>query len=642
MTREQKTQVRFPIAAKLVTIISILVLVSLGTLTSLVSMLSTQDVQRTAEDSNFTVNRRAGSQAEGSFRAVQSAALLYLELLEQGGGLERNPALDYYFFGRNRNIAAIAVFLPDAEDPVFILNEQFFLARAVELEEVREYLRANGERFTPSPDGWMRFFNAAPALGQPLLVMAFAHRPEDSGLEDSPEAEDAGDAPDVPEDGLQAVQILFFPDDLSESFGTGTNSSFMINGGGEIVLHPDADLVLGGANFSNMPLVADMQAAGDNNRQVSFTDADGQKYFGAYYRLDRMDTVVLTTIPYDVVFEAVQSITWQNIWLTAGVLFVGILFVWFFSKTISSPVRTLAAAALRIEQGDFEVDLKARTGDELGLLTESFGKMSSALGIFGRFTNKSIAIRAMRGEIKPGGLPKQATIFFSDIRNFTEKSENFTKAFGDDASNRIVHWLNEYFTRMVDCVEKTGGMVDKFIGDAVMAHWGTAFTAGSPGEDALNCVRAALMMRQALMEINGRRSRDNPGDPEIRIGCGINSGVITAGQIGSEQHMEYTVIGTPVNLASRTEALNKPFGTDILITEDTWELVNDKIITEEMPPVTIKGREKPVRMFAVVNLKDAPGPRSLGEVRFLLGIPVPDINKVDADAKEQKYTIQDN
>jgi adenylate cyclase len=269
--------------------------------------------------------------------------------------------------------------------------------------------------------------------------------------------------------------------------------------------------------------------------------------------------------------------------------------------------------------------------------------MSTALGIFGRFTNRDIAVRAMRREIKPGGLSKHATIFFSDIRGFTEKSENFTKAFGDEASNKIVDWLNNYLTKMVECVEKTNGVVDKYIGDAVMAHWGTAFTSGSPEGDALDCVKAAIMMRYALLEMNLKRAKDDPGNPEIRIGCGINTGVVTAGQIGSDQRMEYTVIGDPVNLASRTEALNKPLGTDILITEDTWNLVGDKLITEEMPPVTVKGKEKPVRMFAVVNLRDAKtGPKTLAEVRTRLGIPTPDMSKVDTDAEETKYKIQGN
>jgi adenylate cyclase len=620
-----KTRVRFPIGAKLVLIISILVLVSLGTVTVLVSVISTQDVQRTAEDNNFTVNRRAGSQADSSFKSAQTAVSLYLEVLSRNRGFrDRDPELDSYFFNRNRNIAAIAVAAGNA-GWILIPNEQFFLSNETDAETAESYIRSNIALPVPA-DGKIRFLNASPDFGLPLVAMVFTRR-QGSGVQ-------------AVSSGAEAVVALFSPDELAESFGTGANSSFMINETGDVLLHADSDLVLGGANFSGLPIVETMQREGDNNRQVSFTD-EGVAYFGAYYRIPQMGAVVVTTIPHSIVFEAVQSVTRQNIFLTAAVLFIAILFIWLFSKTISTPVGILAGAALQIEQGQFELNLKPKTHDELGLLTESFSKMSGALGIFGRFTNRDIALRAMRGEIKPGGLPRHATIFFSDIRGFTEKSENFTKAFGEDASNRIVMWLNEYFTCMVDCVEKTGGVVDKFIGDAVMAHWGTAFTAGSPEKDALNCVHAALMMRSALIEINAKRVKNDPGNPEIRIGCGINTGIVTAGQIGSDQRMEYTVIGDPVNLASRTEALNKPLGTDILITEDTWELVGNRIITEEMPPVTVKGKVKPVRMFAVVNMRDAEsGPRTLAEVRNLLGVAAPDISKVDTDAEEQKYKIQ--
>jgi adenylate cyclase len=619
----RKIRVRFPIGVKLVLIISILVLVSLGAVTVLVSAISTQDVQRTAEDNNFTVNRRAGSQAENSFRAVQAAVSLYLEMRD------RNPELDSYFFDHNKNIAVIAVSGGNT-GRTLIPNEQFFLSGEIDAGKAEDYI-ASGMAVPVSAEGKTRFFNVSPDFELPLTAMVFARR-RGPGSAGRPAAAS----------GTETVTVLFSPDELSESFGTGANSSYMINETGDVLLHADNDLVLGGANFSGQPIVETMRKEGDNNRQVSFT-YNGTAYFGAYYRIPQTDAAVFTTIPHSIVFEAVQSVTRQNLFLTAAVLFIAVLFIWLFSKTISTPVGVLAGAAVQIEQGQFELELKPKTHDELGLLTESFGRMSSALGIFGRFTNRDIALRAMRGEIKPGGLPKHATIFFSDIRGFTEKSENFTKAFGKDASNRIVMWLNEYFTRMVDCVEKTGGVVDKFIGDAVMAHWGTAFTAGSPEKDAFNCVSAALMMRGALMEINAKRAKNDSGNPEIRIGCGINTGTVTAGQIGSEQRMEYTVIGDPVNLASRTEALNKPLGTDILITEETWNLVGNRFITEEMPPVTVKGKAKPVRMFAVVNLRDAEtGPKTLSQVRDLLGIPAPDISKVNTDAEEQKYKIQGN
>jgi adenylate cyclase len=620
MENPRNIRILFPIGLKLVVIISILLLVALGTVTFLVSMISTQDARRGAEDNNFTVNRRAGSQANSAFEFIENAVLAHLEMLDQIGEADPETDKSTYFFSRNRNIAAIATVGDDGAETI-ILNNAFFLDHNADSQSAADWFAAKAVLDETPPEGQIRLVNSSPQLGIPLCAMLFSRQNGDTG-------------------GTAAV--LFSVDELAESFGTGINTSFIVDSSGELLLHSDEDLVLGGANFSALPIVEAMQQNDGPDRQISYTGPDGLDYFGAYYRVPRMSAAVITIIPQSVVFEAVRSITRQNLMLTAAVLFLTVLFIWFFSKTISYPARSLAAAAQRIEQGEFELKLIPRSRDELGFLTDCFGKMSSALGIFGRFTNRDIALRAMKGEIKPGGLPKHATIFFSDIRGFTEKSEKFTIAYGDDASNHIVRWLNEYFTRMVECVEKTGGVVDKFIGDAVMAHWGTAFTAGSPARDAFNCVKAAVMMRTALLEMNASRSADDPGNPEIRIGCGINTGIVTAGQIGSEQRMEYTVIGDPVNLASRTEALNKPLGTDILITENTWNLIGNTLVAEEMPPVQVKGKEAPIRMFAVINLKGAPGPQTLEELRTLLHIPAPDLSKVDTNAEEQKYHIAGN
>jgi len=595
-----KPRVLFPIGAKLVIIITILLLASLGAVIFMVSILSSQDAQRTAEANNFTINIRAGSQAESSFHGVREAVLFYLEMLERIPALERDPDMEKFFFNHNQNIATIGVM--NRENPSFIHNVLFLDSIGIDAAVAETYLVS----YHPVAPDIMRLFNASPIFQTSMLTAVFTYH----GIA-----------------GEETVKVLFSPHELFESFSTGTNTSFLINSYGSLLLHPDIFLVTGGANFSSLPIVAIMLREGDTNRQVSY-EYEGVLYFGAYYRLAGTDATVITVIPHDIVFEAVQSITRQNIFLTAAVLSITISFIWFFSKTISKPARILADAALKIEEGDFKISLTPQTRDELGLLTSSFDNMSRALNIFGRFTNKDIAVRAMRGEIAPGGFPKHATIFFSDIRGFTEKTETFTKTFGDEAPNRIVLWLNEYFSHMIDCVGETGGVVDKFIGDAIMAHWGTVSTTGDPAEDAYNCVKSALMMRDTLLQLNANRKKDAADNPTIRIGCGINTGTVIAGQIGSEDRMEYTAIGDPVNLASRVEALNKSFGTDILITENTWELTGKKFITEEMPPVTVKGKEKPVRVFAVVNFKNAEeGPQTLAQVRELLGIGVPDTVK---------------
>jgi adenylate cyclase len=327
--------------------------------------------------------------------------------------------------------------------------------------------------------------------------------------------------------------------------------------------------------------------------------------------------------------EDMNAAVRSYLYLTAAVLFLSIVIIWLFSKSISSELKMLADAAGKIESGVFDLELEPKSRDEIGYLTSGFQKMSRALGAFGRFSNREVALKSMRGEIKPGGLSKQGTVFFSRVRGFTEKLENFNNKFGREAPDRIILWLNDYLTRMTECVEKTNGLFDKFIGDAVMAHWGTAYNATSPAKDAFNCVKAALMMRKALVIMNKTRRSSDPGNPPVSIGCGISTGPVTAGQIGSGLRVEYTVIGDPVYLAYEIESLNKTLGTDILIPEATWKLVKYFFITEEMPPLTVKGKEKPVRIFAVVNhISVTSGPKTLAEVRDLLGIKP--VNQADS------------
>jgi len=607
--------IKFSIGAKLVTIITILVLVSLSAITFLVSYMVSQDLEISAEENNFEINRRSAAEAEYTLLTVRSNSQVLIQIINTAGAsseLSRKAA--DYFFEQNKSIAAL-VFPAAGNDEYYLINHDFFNSRGIDVSLVDFYFNDNYSYYMKAAAGESIFLNAAPHFGMHLLALFFPMR------------------------GGGAVSILYSPEHLNDSFNSIINQCYMINSEGDILIHPDQEMVQSSVNISNLEYIKRINRDTVRNRQ-DLVDDEGVKYYIAYTKLNAGASIVITSIEYDKLFEMINATTRRNLFLTAAVVFLSILFIWFFSKTISSALKILSNAARRIEGGFFNLDLKPRSRDEIGFLTTSFQRMSKALGIFGKFVNRDIAIKAMRGEIKPGGLPKHATIFFSDIRGFTEKSEIFTNEFGKEASDKIVFWLNNYFTQMVDCVEKTNGVVDKFIGDAVMAHWGTAFTAGSAAKDAFNGVKAALMMRKALVALNKSRLVGDPGDPPITIGCGLNTGIVTAGQIGSDLRMEYTVIGDPVNLASRIESLNKPFGTDILISESTWNLVKYFFICEEMPSVTVKGKEKPLRLFAVVNhVSVTSGPRTLDQVRELLGIAPPDFSGTDVNSEEKKYKI---
>jgi len=249
---------------------------------------------------------------------------------------------------------------------------------------------------------------------------------------------------------------------------------------------------------------------------------------------------------------------------------------------------------------------------------------------FGKFVNKEIAERVLRGEVALGGERKEVAIFFSDIRNFTSISEKLEP-------EEVVEFLNEYMTRMVNCVNGTRGVVDKFMGDAIMAVWGAPVSTGNDTEHAID---AALAMRRELLNFNAGRGGDKK--PVINIGCGINTGSVLAGQIGSEERMEYTVIGDAVNLASRIESLNKPFGTDILISEDSYRLVKEIYQVVPMQKITVKGKADPQQIFAVLGRKDdTSAPKTIDELRTILGSKEQPFRRRRDDPPEEdvKYEI---
>lgn len=187
------------------------------------------------------------------------------------------------------------------------------------------------------------------------------------------------------------------------------------------------------------------------------------------------------------------------------------------------------------------------------------------------------------------GREREITIFFSDIRGFTSLSE----AMGSPKA--LIEFLNNYMTPMTDIIMKDGGTVDKFIGDAIMAYWNAPADVSNHQDAA---VSAALEQMEALKHLNERLVVDKK--PTIDIGIGLNTGLATVGEMGSEGRADYTVIGDPVNLASRLEGLNKPYGTHIIISEYTKAGLKKPYVIRELDKVRVKGKKEPVAIFEVL------------------------------------------
>jgi adenylate cyclase len=271
-----------------------------------------------------------------------------------------------------------------------------------------------------------------------------------------------------------------------------------------------------------------------------------------------------------------------------------------FASKLGNAVRVLSDAAAQIGQGKYVSVEPVRTGDELERLGERFNHMVQGLKerdrlreTFGRYVTRQVADHLMKGNVNLGGELVPVTILFSDIRQFTNISERMEPRV-------LLDFLNEYFSGMVESVMHHQGVVDKFIGDAIMAVFGAPVPEP---DDALRAVRAALEMQTRLRKINDAfKAR---GLPEIKTGIGLHSGQVVAGNIGHVERMEYTVIGDAVNLASRLEGMTKELGCDVVMSEDLYRQVEKDVEAEPLQRIKVKGRDQDVMVYRLIGVKDA-------------------------------------
>jgi adenylate cyclase len=193
--------------------------------------------------------------------------------------------------------------------------------------------------------------------------------------------------------------------------------------------------------------------------------------------------------------------------------------------------------------------------------------------------------------IRLGGVRKPVTIFFSDIRGFSSLSENM-------GEEELVFQLNEYFEKMVGCVNHQRGTLHKYIGDAIMAAWGDVLSE-KVENDAARAVRSALEMREAMIGLN--KTWKEQKRHELKIGMGLNHGMAVVGNIGATQRREFTLIGDAVNLASRLEGITKQFKTDLIISESVHDLVRGEFLSRTVGVIVAKGMTRPVKIYEVLE-----------------------------------------
>jgi class 3 adenylate cyclase len=303
--------------------------------------------------------------------------------------------------------------------------------------------------------------------------------------------------------------------------------------------------------------------------------------------------------------EALEHRTRWLIWLvtlvacTLGLLLAGVL-----TRSLVRPVRELLGLTNAIRTGNLDVHIEIRTTDEIGQLADSFNHMVGELKqkemitqMFGKYVDPRVVQSLLQGprQFADGGERQTMSVFFSDLEGFTSVCEGLTPT-------AVVRLMNRYFSLMAEAIRAEQGILDKYIGDSVMAFWGPPFCAA--GEQATLACYAALaqqsqmnVFRSLLPEVLGIRKNI----PVVNVRMGIATGDATVGSIGSENARSYTVIGDTVNLASRLEGANKRYGTRILINEETRRLAAETIEAREIDLIRVVGRAEPTRVHELIG-----------------------------------------
>ncbi len=283
-----------------------------------------------------------------------------------------------------------------------------------------------------------------------------------------------------------------------------------------------------------------------------------------------------------------------SIGLILGLVALGIFMSTLLARSLRRPLSNMRNAAQTIQGGDYSVKLPVDTTDEVGDLALSINEMAISLAekekikeSFGRAVDPRVRDYLLERGGEMGGFEVEATILFSDIRGFTSFSESHS-------APEVVAWLNTYFERMAECVREHGGIVNKYVGDAILAVFNAPLPLANHTQAGVDC---AFRMLEKLDELN--HELREKGIPEIHIGIGLHTGSVVAGNIGSRDRQEFTVIGDTVNTASRIESLCKKFQAPLLVSEAIFSAVGANSALRKLGFARVKGKAGELTIYGL-------------------------------------------
>ena len=336
-------------------------------------------------------------------------------------------------------------------------------------------------------------------------------------------------------------------------------------------------------------LVVDVTAAGgQDHMRVSMTPID----VGL-----ESDWVLVVVESYDALFAPLRRLHATIAAIAVAVVLAGLAGAWWLATSLSRPINALSAEAERIRNFELDAPVAARSNIvEIAILIESIAAMKEGLRSFGRFVPKRVVKRliAAGGAASLGGERTELTLLFSDIAGFTSMSERMDP-------EQVMQRVSRYFDVMSEAIHANQGVVDKYIGDAIMAIWNAPTHDADHAANACRALLACLRANDAL-----DRAAAAEGMPPLPTRFGLHTGEAIIGNIGSADRMQYTALGANVNLAARLEQLNKRYGTRNLVSAETKMRAGDGFLFRSVAIVRPAGTTTPIEVFELLGAAEDP------------------------------------
>lgn len=581
------TPSKITIRAKLLGIILAIIVSGLALMIFLATYFFRDDSEKRVQDNNLALVDIIGQKVESDLKGISFALQSFSNLQMQNSSAQVKSEQEKELFANNPNFIYMAILSSSGEEITtvkYFINKKYIEDNEIKPASFQSVNKSYEEKLFKSLRGGTVLFNASPGFVTPILGMAIPWR-------------NAG----------KNYSLLVYIDSIEfiKTFqGQGINTTYLVNEEGEILAHLDTKLVIEGSNLSNVPIVKSMLESKIDNRQIKYNDEKNKEILGSFKKLWNYGLGIISVVEADLVFEAVYNIQRRNLIMLFIIINISVVIVFIFSRTISNPIKLLVEATKEVEQGNFNVTIKPVSGDEVGVLTHSFRSMAEGLeerekvkSILGSMIDPTVVQEAMKDMAAlKRGKEDEITAFFSDVAGFSTISEQLT-------SVDLASLLNEYLSSMTIILKQHEGVLDKYIGDAIVA----IFNAPVHIENhSLKAARASLEMVSKLDELRKYWTKNNLYSKEAQemdARIGLNTGPAKVGFMGTDDLASYTMMGDTVNLAARLEAAGKDYGVSILVSETVNERIVSEMFTRELDLVRVKGKNEPVKLYELIDTK---------------------------------------